>query len=298
MSLDVHRARTFAEVVRLGSVAAAADALGYTPSAVSQQLSTLERDIGLTLVDRGHRPLVATPAGAELLPEVHALLARAVEVDAAIDDLRGVRRGHVEVVAFASAVSSLLPPALASFRAAHPAVGVGVTVAEPDEALVALRSGAADVALVFRLPEDELDDDAALARAAIAQDPLHLALAPGHPLAGRAEVTPAQLAGEPLVVPRPDGPAAGFRTLVERIVGSELRIAYEFEDTWAAQAFAAAGLAAAMMHGLILTPPHPGVVVRPVASAQGVRTVEVVRVSGRRVPAARALWEALARSGR
>src|SRR5215211_4441161 len=132
MSFDLHRARTFVAVVLHGSVSGAADALGYTQSAVSQQLSTLERDIGLTLIDRGRRPLRATPAGAELLPGVERLLAHAAALDAGVDDIRGLRRGRVEVVAFASALASLLPPVIASFRAAHPGIEVGVAEAETD----------------------------------------------------------------------------------------------------------------------------------------------------------------------
>jgi DNA-binding transcriptional LysR family regulator len=299
MSFDLHRARTFVAVVRHGSVSAAADALGYTQSAVSQQLSTLERDIGLTLVDRGRRPLRPTPAGSELLPEVQGLLSRAAALDASVGDLRGLRRGRVEVVAFASALASLLPPVVAAFRAAHPGVEVGVAEGETEAALAALRGGAADVALVHLMPGEEIADDGGLVRVALGTDPLHAVLPAAHPLSAGAAIPLAELAAEPLVVPRADGPAGGFRRLVEGLLAeldAELRVAYEVDDLQAAQAFAAAGLGVALMHGLTLQASPPGVAVRPLTPASGARRVEVVRVRGRRVPAARALWDALGRA--
>jgi DNA-binding transcriptional LysR family regulator len=301
MSFDLHRARTFLAIVHHGSVSAAADVLGYTQSAVSQQLSTLERDIGLTLIDRGRRPLRPTPAGTELLPDVERLLSRAAALDATVGDVHGVRRGRVELVSFASALSSLLPPVVASFRAAHPGVDVGVAEAETDPALAALRGGSADVAVVHLMPGQEIAYDADLVRAPLADDPLHAVLPGGHRLSAHESVPLGALAGEPLVVPRTDGAAAGFRRLVEGLFaqyGIEPRIAYELDDLQAAQAFAAAGLGVALMHGLTLQSAPRTVAIRPLTPATGARRVEVVRVRARRVPAARALWDALEQARR
>jgi DNA-binding transcriptional LysR family regulator len=298
MSFDLHRARTFVAIVRHGSVSGAADALGYTQSAVSQQLSTLERDIGLTLIDRGRRPLRPTPAGAELLADVERLLSRAAALDATVGDVRGLRRGRVEVVAFASALASLLPPVIAAFRAAHPDVDVGVAEAETDPALAALRGGSADVAVIHLMPGQEIADDGDLIRAALADDPLHAVLPVAHRLSACESVPLDALASEPLVVPRADGPAGGFRRLIAGLLapyGVELRVAYELDDLQAAQAFAAAGLGVALMHGLTLHSAPSTVAIRPLTPATGARRVQVVRVRARRVPAARALWDALER---
>jgi DNA-binding transcriptional LysR family regulator len=298
--LDLHRARTFVEVVRLGSVSAAADALGYTQSATSQQLSTLERDLGLTLVDRGRRPLRPTPAGEELLPEIEQLLARAAAAQAAVDDLRGLRRGRVRIVAFASALASVLPPVLATFAADHPDVEVGVAEAETEPALAALHGGAADLALIHLMPGQEPADADGLARAPLGTDGLHVVLPAGHRLGRRKAVALSELAAEPLVAPRPDGPAGAFRALVDRLfrdAGAAPRIAYEIDDLPAARAFAAAGLGAVLMHRLTLGDAPAGVVIRPLATRAGDRRVEVVRVRARRVPAARALAETLAGHG-
>jgi DNA-binding transcriptional LysR family regulator len=299
MSFDLHRARTFVAVVRHGSVSAAADALGYTQSAVSQQLSTLERDVGLTLIDRGRRPLRPTPAGADVLPDVEHLLSRAAALDATVADVRGLRRGHVDVVAFPSALTSLLPPVVAAFGAVHPGVRVGVAEAETDAALAALRGGSADVAVIHLMPGEEIVDDGDLIRASLAPDALYAVLPAAHRLSARESIPLEALAGEPLLVPRADGPAGGFRRLVEALLaqnGVEPRVAYELDDLQAVQAFAAAGLGVALMHGLTLGSAPSTVAIRPLSPAAGARRVEVVRVRARRVPAARALWEALVRT--
>src|SRR5918998_1955844 len=105
---DAGRLRTFALVVDLGSISMAAGVLGYTQSAVSQQLAALEREVGVALVERSQRPLRATPAGATLRPHVERVLAALGAADAVVQDLRGgVPR--LRLAAFPSALSSFVP---------------------------------------------------------------------------------------------------------------------------------------------------------------------------------------------
>src|SRR5918994_5933356 len=100
MSLgDVQRLRAFALVLDLGSISAAASVLGYTQSAVSQQLAALEREVGTVLVDRSQRPLRATAAGAALRPHVERVLAAVGAAEGAVEDLRG-GRPRLRVAAF------------------------------------------------------------------------------------------------------------------------------------------------------------------------------------------------------
>src|SRR5919107_133986 len=121
MSLgDIGRLRAFGLVLDLGSISAAAGVLGYTQSAVSQQLSALEREVGSALVDRSQRPLRATPAGAALRPHAERVLAALGGAEAAVADLRGgVPR--LRLAAFGSALSSFVPAAVRELRRAHPA---------------------------------------------------------------------------------------------------------------------------------------------------------------------------------
>src|SRR3954447_11696805 len=98
------RFRAFALVLDLGSISAAASVLGYTQSAVSQQLAALEREVGTALVDRSQRPLRATPAGAVLRPRVDRVLAAVSGAEAAVEDMRGGTT-RLRLAAFTSALS-------------------------------------------------------------------------------------------------------------------------------------------------------------------------------------------------
>src|SRR5918997_3766760 len=152
MSLsDVQRLRAFALVLDLGSISAAADVLGYTQSAVSQQVAALERETGVVLVDRSQRPLRATPAGAALRPHVDRVLAAVGAADAVLDDLRGgIER--LRLIAFPSALSSFVPAAVRDLRRAHGDVVVQVAELETREAIERLRAGDADLAVVHHMP--------------------------------------------------------------------------------------------------------------------------------------------------
>src|ERR687891_1504746 len=109
MSLgDVGRLRGFVLVLDLGSVSAAASVLGYTQSAVSQQLAALEREAGMALVDRSQRPLRATRAGELLRPHVDRVLAALNGAEAAVEDLRGGTR-RLRLASFTSALTSFVP---------------------------------------------------------------------------------------------------------------------------------------------------------------------------------------------
>src|ERR687896_865655 len=116
---DVQRLRAFALVLDLGSVSAAASVLGYTQSAVSQQLAALEREAGMALVDRSQRPLRATRAGASLRPHVERVLAALGGAEAALEDARGVTL-RLRLTAFPSALSSFVPAAVRDLRRANP----------------------------------------------------------------------------------------------------------------------------------------------------------------------------------
>src|SRR3954463_8310292 len=102
------RLRAFALVLDLGSISAAAGVLGYTQSAVSQQLAALEREVGAPLVDRSQRPLRASSAGAALRPHAERVLAELAGAEAAVEELRG-GTARLRLAAFPSALSSFVP---------------------------------------------------------------------------------------------------------------------------------------------------------------------------------------------
>jgi len=293
--------RTLALVLDLGSISAAADVLGYTQSAVSQQLAALERETGLILVDRSQRPLRATPAGAALRPHVEGVLAALSAADALVEDLRGgVER--LRVAAFPSALSSFVPAAVRELRRSHADVVVQITEAETQEASERVRAGAADLAVIHHLPGIAPVQDAGLRRRPLVVDHLCVVVPAGHPLSRRDEVRIADLDGEPLVLPRRDTPAGRFRSVVEHLcaqAGFVPRVAYELDDLPAAQAFVAAGIALMPAHGLTLATVPPGATARPLADRPaGSRTVEAVVPRGAVSTTAADLLERLERAAR
>ena len=297
---DTQRLRTLALVLDLGSISAAADVLGYTQSAVSQQLAALEREAGMELVDRAQRPLRATAAGAALRPHVDRVLASLGTVDALLEDLRGgVPR--LRLAAFPSALSSFVPAAVRDLRRTHE-VAVHVLQLETREAVEHVRAGAADLAVVHLMPGDAAPAGDDLRRVPLLEDHLHVVLPQAHRLARRDEVSIGDLEGEAWILPRRDTPAGRFRAVIERLcaqAGFVPHVAYELDDLPAAQAFVAAGIAIVPMHGLTLGTVPPGAVVRPLAERpSGSRAVEAVLPRAGGSPVAEELVRLLRAAGR
>ena len=279
---DVARLRAFALVLDLGSISAAAGVLGYTQSAVSQQLAALEREVGEALVDRSQRPLRATRAGATLRPHVEGVLAALAGAETALMDLRGGTR-RLRLAAFTSALSSFAPAAVRDLRRAHTGLVVQVFQLETQEAIVRLRAGEADLAVVHYLPGVAVPETAGLQRRRLLVDHLYVVLPAGHRLARRDAVSIVDLEAEPLILPRRDTPAGRFRSVIEHLCaqgGFAPQVAYELDDLPAAQAFVAAGIAVVPMHGLMLATIPRGATVRPLAERPaGSRAIEALALA-------------------
>jgi len=288
MSLgDVQRLRAFTLVLDLGSISAAASVLGYTQSAVSQQLAALEREVGTPLVDRSQRPLRSTRAGALLRPHVERVLAALGGAEAAVEDLHG-DTARLRLAAFPSALSSFVPAAVRDLRRERSQPVVQVLQVETHEAIVRLRSGDTDLAVVHHMPGLAVPETAGLQRRRLLVDHLYVVLPEGHPLARRDAVSLTDLEPEPMILPRRDTPAGRFRSVVEHLcaqAGFSPRVAYELDDLPATQAFVAAGIAVAPMHGLILATLPPGATARPLAERPaGSRTIEALAPAAARTP--------------
>jgi DNA-binding transcriptional LysR family regulator len=288
MSLgDVQRLRAFALVLDLGSVSAAAGVLGYTQSAVSQQLAALEKEVGAALVDRSRRPFRATPAGELLRPHVERVLGALAGAEAAVEDLRG-GTVRVRLAAFPSALSSFVPAAVRDLRREHPDLGVQVLQLETREAIERLRAGDVDLAVVHHIPGASVPETAGLQRRRLLVDHLYVVLPEGHRLARRDAVSISDLESEPLILPHRDTPAGRFRSLVEQLcaeAGFAPQVAYELDDLPAVQKFVAAGIALVPMHGLTLATLPSGASARQLTEAPaGSRTVEALAPAAGRTP--------------
>src|ERR671926_1193458 len=145
--LDVRRLRVLREVAAQGSFSAAAEKLGYTQSAVSQQVAALEREAGSTLIERNPRGLRLTDAGEALVRHADKILARLAEAEAELEAIAGLRGGRLRLATFPSAGATIMPEAIARFRERHPGVELTLEPAEPEPSMAKLRAGEVDLAL-------------------------------------------------------------------------------------------------------------------------------------------------------
>ena len=139
--LDVRRMRVLREVAERGSISAAAQALSFTPSAVSQPIATLEREAGVALVERGPRSISMTAAGKALVEHTDGILASREAAEAEIPAIAGVRGGMLRLASFPTAYATIMPAALTQFRTRHPGVELTLTEADPLLSIARLKSG-------------------------------------------------------------------------------------------------------------------------------------------------------------
>jgi DNA-binding transcriptional LysR family regulator len=289
--LDVRRLRVLREVAHRGSLAAAADALSYTPSAVSQQIAALEREAGTTLLERRARGVVPTEAGRVLVGHAEAVLAELEAAETALRDLAEVRRGHLRIASFATAAANVLPQAIDRFRLLHPAVRIRVDQASPAESIRRLQDGSLDLALVVDL---EPPAPEGVEVTPLFDDPVRLAVHRDHPCASAAEIRLADLRGETWIdVP---GRTSGGKVLSRacEAAGFVPRIGLESDDYTVIQELVGVGAGVALLPDLALCPPHDGVALRALGPDGPRRHVQVAtRAPAFRSAAAQAMLTVL-----
>lgn len=256
--LDVRRLQVLREVARRGSLSGAAEALTYTPSAVSQQIAALEREAGVLLLERRARGVVLTEAGAVLVEHAEHVLDAIEAAEAALVELSAVRAGHLRFASFATAGATIVPRAVDAFRAQHPQVDVRVEQATSVDGVARLRRGQLDIVLTV---DQDLAPDLEIVE--LFDDPFCVALPRTHPLAfASAELRLEDLSGERWIdVP---GDAAGGDVLARACarIGIKHRVAYESDDYTAIHELVAAGLGVALLPDLALFPANDDVVLR------------------------------------
>jgi len=191
--IDVRRLRLLLELSRRGTITAVADALAYTPSAVSQQLSALEREAGVPLLDRVGRRVALTPAGAVLAGYAESVVAVLEEASAALAATRASLTGPLRIGAFPSAARTILPAALVALGRDHPGLELMVTELDPVAVPGALHAGALDVALSFAYDYVPAEPDPGLDTEPLLAETVYLATATGQDDAGLAGTGPASI---------------------------------------------------------------------------------------------------------
>lgn len=294
--LDVRRLRVLQAVSEHGSFSAAADALAFTQSAVSQQIAALEREAGTTLVQRGAGGVKLTDAGHALVMHTEVVLARLADAERELAAIAGLKGGRVRLASFPSAGSTLVTEAVALFSQRYPEVELSLSEGEPDETVPALRRGESDLAIVYHYSSDLEGGEliSGLDCMHLLDDPLHVVLPANHELAARKAIRLEDLAEEPWV-----GGCGGrvcHQMVVEacEAVGFKPNVAFESEDYNVLVGLVAAGVGTALLPELALRTRHPGVEVRPVAGSKPMRKIfAAVPEDAYRSPATEAMIEVL-----
>jgi len=218
--LDPRRLAVLREFAVRGTIAAAADALAFTPSAVSQQLAQLQREAGVELFRKVGRRLELTDAGRTLVARADELLARIEEIDAELAAQAEEVRGTVRIGAFQTAASAIVIPALDRLAERHPRLRVELVEAEAEESLPVLERGGLDVAIAEEYEHAPRPRSAQLRREYLEPDEMVLALPRGHPAAkGKRPVSLASLHATEWVAARADTAFGDMFARVCRSVG-------------------------------------------------------------------------------
>jgi len=292
--LDVRRMRVLREVARRGSFSAAADALNFTQSAVSQQIAALERESGAVLVDRSARGVRLTQAGEALVRHTDAILARLADAEAELEAIAGLRGGRLRLAAFPTAAATLAPMAIKAFRDRHPGVDLALVAAEPPDGMAKLRAGEVEIALLIDVPWGDREDDG-IERVHLLDDPMYVCLPAGHPLAAKARVRLEDLREESWMLGTTGScPDASIFLRAAETAGFEPRIAFQSDDYPAIQGFVAAGMGISVIPDLALSTVREDVVIRRLAPRAPVRRISAGILRGAyRSPQVEAMLEVL-----
>jgi len=207
--LDIRRLETLLEVARTGSFAGAAESLRYTPSAVSQQMGTLERATKVLLFERGGRGVQLTQAGRALHDHARVIVARLTEAEAEMEAIGGLADTRLRFGSFSSATGAFAGEAFRIFAERYPEAEVCLTDGEPFETLAQLSENTLDLAVIFELDEWPVRVDYRGISASpelrveyspLFDDPYLLVLPADHPLAVEKTIMLEQLGDEPILV--------------------------------------------------------------------------------------------------
>jgi DNA-binding transcriptional LysR family regulator len=271
--LNVPRLRVLREVVLRGSFSAAAESLSFTQSAVSQAIAALEAEAGVKLLERDRRGVRPTPAGSALIGHADGILARLEAAEADLAAIAGVRGGRLRMASFPTAGATLMPLAIAGFREAHPDVELSLAEGEPEEIAPRLRSGEFDIALLFEFRGVGEKLGTGLRRVELLQDPMHVALPAGHPLAHRATLRLEDLQNQAWVQTSASSPCARHVVRSCHAAGFEPSVSFESDDYLTVQGLVAAGVGVALIPQLALSSVREDIVVRAVAPRTPVRRI-------------------------
>ncbi|MEU4714823.1 LysR family transcriptional regulator [Micromonospora purpureochromogenes] len=293
--LDLGRLRALHAVATYGSIAAAATALGYTPSAVSQQIAKLEREVRTELLDRQGRRAALTPAGRLLAEAARDVLAALEQAEARLEGQRGVPAGRLVLAAFPTACRGLLPEVVAELAEQHAELDIRLWEIDPYRAVDLVVEGEVDVAVVHDWDNTPLILPGTLRAETVGVDVADAVLPAGHPLAARAALGVADLTDERWVSQHPGSMCHDWllRSFAEQ--GRRPDVAYQVDEYQSQMAVVAAGVGVALVPRLGRGAVPPGVRVVPLHPATSRRIIAIWRPQSTLRPAVAAALAALRR---
>lgn len=294
--LDLRRLRFLREFEERGTLAAVAAALGYSPSAVSQQLTLLEKEIGTRLFEKAGRGVRLTDAGQLLAQHARVLLSAAEAAEADLAALSGEVRGMVRAGGLQSAARRLLIPAVARMMVDHPQVGLEIFELELEQALPGLRLGAVDLVIGDEYDGHPRPRPAGLRFTLLHEEPLKLVLPATHPLARPGGPVAVAMLRSDVWTASAEG--TGHHAMVvatcRSLGGYEPDLRHRSNDADVQLELVRVAAAVALMPALTLPTNDPALAVRDVAEASLRRRLVVVTRDSPPAPALTALLSAVA----
>ncbi|MEU1026365.1 LysR family transcriptional regulator, partial [Streptomyces sp. NPDC005904] len=240
--LNLERLRTLDALARHGSVSGAAAGLHVTTSAVSQQMTKLEREVGQQLLAKNGRGVRLTDAGRLLAEHAARILSQVALAQADLEEQRGKAVGELRISAFPTAMRGLLPAALSALRADHPGLRIGCRELEPVPAVSAVVRGDIDMAVVLDWYNKPLPIPDGLVKTPLLDDPADIAMPAAHPLADRSEVDLEEFADDEWITWAEGEFCDEWLLFTLRGKGVEPRIAHRAVEHHTQLALVAAGL--------------------------------------------------------
>ena len=291
--MDLGRLRALHAVAVHGSVGRAAAALGYTPSAISQQITKLERETRTALLEKRGRGVVLTDAARELAAAAEQVLALVESAEVALEERRGQVSGRLVVAAFATAARGLMPSVLADLTARYPELELRLLESDPYLMAELVGRGEVDLAVVQDWSNTPLPVPEGVARLALGEDPVDVLLPAGHPLTALPELTVADLAGQHWICVPPGNICHDWLVRTMREAGEEPDVRFQVGEFETQIALIAAGLGTGLVPRLGRGTLPEGVVARSVRPEPTRRVFALWREQATRRPAIAATLETL-----
>jgi DNA-binding transcriptional LysR family regulator len=264
--LDVKRLRVLREVALRGSLNAAARALSFTPSAVSQQLATLEREAGVPLLERAGRSVRLTDAGAALVKRADSILAELSRADGDLAAIKELRGGTLRMASFQTAGRQLVPAAIKAFAEQFPDVQLELIELEPEVSLPMLGSGEVDIVLGYEYDLVPTARPRGTEKRLLFSEPEYVIFDRGHPRAIDDLVDLTALAEEVWIAPTAGTACHDFAVRACESAGFQPSIRSLCNDFMTVRALVAAGLGIALVPALALDKLDDNVVARPLST--------------------------------